>query len=35
MEALRGQCHPRGFVVNEMGSSMATYAGEGGMIVAS
>jgi DegV family protein with EDD domain len=26
-------CHPRGFVVNEMGTSMATYAGEGGVIL--
>jgi DegV family protein with EDD domain len=26
-------CHPRGFIINEMGTSMATYAGEGGMIV--
>jgi DegV family protein with EDD domain len=26
-------CHPRGFVINEMGSSMAAYAGEGGIIL--
>ncbi len=32
-QALDEQCHPRGFVVNEMGSTMATYAGEGGLIV--
>lgn len=32
--ALTDQCHPRGFVVSEMGSSLATYAGEGGVIVA-
>lgn len=31
--ALAEQCHPRGFIINEMGSTMATYAGEGGMIV--
>jgi DegV family protein with EDD domain len=33
-EALAEQCHPRGFIVNEMGPTMATYAGEGGIIVA-
>jgi DegV family protein with EDD domain len=37
VEALRAavtQCrHPRGFVINEMGTSMATYAGEGGIIL--
>lgn len=27
-------CHPRGVIINEMGSTMATYAGEEGMIVA-
>lgn len=32
-QALAEQCHPRGFVVNEMGSAIATYAGEGGVIV--
>ena len=32
--ALDEQCHPRGFIINDMGSTMATYAGEGGMIVA-
>lgn len=26
-------CHPRAFIINEMGTSMATYAGEGGLIV--
>jgi DegV family protein with EDD domain len=31
--ALSELCHPRGFIVNDMGSTMATYAGEGGMIV--
>ncbi len=37
VEALRASitecCHPRGLVVNEMGAAMATYAGEGGIIV--
>ena len=37
MESLRASitacCHPRGFVVNEMGAAMATYAGGGGIIV--
>ena len=32
--ALDERCHPRGFIINDMGSTMATYAGEGGMIVA-
>lgn len=27
------QCRPRGFIVNTMGATMATYAGEGGMII--
>ena len=31
--ALSDRCRPRGFVVNEMGPTMATYAGEGGLIV--
>ena len=31
--SLAEQCHPRGFLVNDMGPTMATYAGEGGMIV--
>jgi len=31
---LMEQCHPRGFVVGEMGPALATYAGEGGVIVA-
>jgi DegV family protein with EDD domain len=33
MRAITECCHPRGFVINEMGSSMATYAGEGGIIL--
>lgn len=37
VEALRQAvtecCHPRSFIISEMGSSMATYAGEEGMIV--
>jgi fatty acid-binding protein DegV len=32
-QALGEKCHPRGFIINPMGSSMATYAGAGGMIV--
>lgn len=32
-QALTEECNPRGFVVSEMGSTMATYAGEGGLIV--
>jgi len=32
-QTLTEECHPRGFVVNEMGSTLATYAGEGGLIV--
>lgn len=32
-QALTAECHPRGFAVNEMGSTMATYAGEGGLII--
>ena len=32
-ESIAACCHPRAFIVNEMGSSMATYAGEGGIIV--
>lgn len=32
-QALLERCHPRDVVVNDMGSTMATYAGEGGMIV--
>ena len=35
VQAIGAACHPRGFVVNEMGPAMATYAGEGGLIVAS
>ncbi|HZL05690.1 MAG TPA: DegV family protein, partial [Coriobacteriia bacterium] len=31
---LAERCHPRSFVVNDMGPTMATYAGEGGLIVA-
>ncbi len=31
--ALRDTCHPEGFIVNDMGPTMATYASEGGMIV--
>jgi DegV family protein with EDD domain len=33
MDAVGECCHPRGFVINQMGSSMATYAGEGGIIL--
>jgi len=33
VKALGEACRPRGFVVNEMGPAMATYAGEGGLIV--
>lgn len=33
-QALSEQCNARGFVINDMGPTMATYAGEGGMIVA-
>lgn len=32
-DAIDACCHPAGFIINEMGSSMATYAGDGGMIV--
>ena len=32
-KALTERCHPRDFIINPMGSSMATYAGAGGMIV--
>jgi DegV family protein with EDD domain len=32
--ALEEQCNPRGFIVNSMGATMATYAGEGGIIIA-
>lgn len=32
-QALGERCHPRGFIINPMGSSMATYAGAGGIIV--
>jgi DegV family protein with EDD domain len=32
-QALSEKCHPRGFIINSMGSSMATYAGAGGMIL--
>lgn len=31
--ALQEQCHPRKFYINQMGPTMATYAGEGGMII--
>jgi DegV family protein with EDD domain len=33
-QALSERCHPRGFIVNDMGASLATYAGAGGIIVA-
>lgn len=33
-DALAERCRPRGFVVGEMGPALATYAGEGGIIVA-
>ena len=33
-QGLTQRCHPRGFVIHEMGPTMATYAGEGGIIVA-
>jgi DegV family protein with EDD domain len=32
--SLTERCHPRGFVINDMGPAMATYAGEGGIVVA-
>jgi DegV family protein with EDD domain len=32
-QALRERFHPRGVIVNDMGPTMATYAGEGGMIL--
>lgn len=32
-QALRERCSPRGIIVNDMGPTMATYAGAGGMIV--
>jgi DegV family protein with EDD domain len=32
-DAAAGCCNPRAFVINEMGTSMATYAGEGGIIL--
>lgn len=32
-QTLAELCHPRGFIINEMGPTMATYAGEEGMIV--
>lgn len=32
--SLEKTCHPRSFLTNYMGPTMATYAGEGGMIVA-
>jgi len=35
VQAIGEACHPRGFIVNEMGPAMATYAGEGGLIVSS
>jgi len=35
VRAIGEACHPRGFIVNEMGPAMATYAGEGGLIVSS
>ena len=35
VKAIGEACHPRGFIVNEMGPAMATYAGEGGLIVSS
>jgi DegV family protein with EDD domain len=33
IKALRDKCHARNFIVNSMGATMATYAGEGGVIV--
>ena len=32
-QAMTERCHPRSFIVAPMGTSMATYAGAGGMIV--
>ncbi|HHW54587.1 MAG: DegV family protein [bacterium] len=32
-EALQEQFHPRRIIINKMGATMATYAGEGGMII--
>jgi len=32
-QALHEKCHPHDFLVNDMGPTMATYAGEGGIIV--
>jgi DegV family protein with EDD domain len=32
-QALREKCHPRNFLVNCMGPTMATYAGDGGIII--
>ena len=32
-QSLAEQCHARGFVINEMGPTMSTYAGEGGLIL--
>jgi DegV family protein with EDD domain len=32
-QALVEKCHPHGFIVNHMGTTMATYAGEGGIII--
>lgn len=32
--ALTERCHPRGFIINDMGPSMATYAGDGGIVLA-
>jgi len=32
-QAISEKCHPRDFLVNSMGPTMATYAGEGGIIV--
>lgn len=33
-QAMTDACHPRSFIISEMGATMATYAGESGMIVA-
>ena len=32
-QALKEKCHPRHILINYMGSTMATYAGDGGIIV--
>jgi DegV family protein with EDD domain len=31
--ALRERCHPRDILINDMGTTMATYAGKGGIII--